>query len=99
MVIVYKQIVLLSIAQQADAEESVVVDIEGRNERWLHSLDGGDRLDGDGKTTVRTNGLKGLAIVVKTDAGEQRGMGGDSRLNGTAQTVAVKATVQYIYIR
>ena len=70
MVIVDEQIVLLSITQQADAEQTVVVDVEGHDERGLHGLNVFDGLDSDGKTVTCGNSLERLAVVIKGDTGE-----------------------------
>ena len=93
MMIVYEQIIMLLVLQKTDVEQAVAVDIERYDQRGFHGLDGGDIFDGNGKTIARSDGLNGFAVVVQFDAREQRGMGSDSRLNGTTQAVAVETTV------
>ena len=92
------EIEVVCVAQQADAEESVGVDVEGLDERGLHGLDVVDVLHGDGECLVH-DGLHRFALVVERDAGKEHRMRLYRRLNCPAEPVRVDTRVERVEIR
>ena len=90
VMIVDEEIEMAVVAQQMDAEQTVVIDV-----KWTHQL-GGSLLDVVKVfhfqfpfLVVHIDGLHGLAVVGEFDAGEQGGVCFDGVDNGDAQPLLI----------
>ena len=95
MVVFGVEIEVICVAQQADAEESVGVDVERLGERWLHGLDVVDVLHFNLETS-HLNLLHRFPHVVQYDAGEESRVCSYHRLYGLAEPIDVEALVERI---
>ena len=90
VMIVDEEIEMAVVAQQMDAEQTVVIDV-----KWTHQL-GGSLLDVVNVfhfqfpfLVVHIDGLHGLVVVGELDAGEQGGVCFDGVDNGDAQPLLI----------
>ena len=101
---VEEEVEMFRILEQADMEQTVLVDVEGCDE-WL-TIERSAVFNFQcsifnlQRERLRIiDGLKGVALVIQFDTCEQRGMRCHSGLNGPAKLVPVQRAVKHVKIR
>ena len=88
------------VAQQMDMEQAVAVDVKGNDEVLLLLLDVLHILYLQRKRFFfEVDGLQGFSIIIKFDAGKERGMCLDGSFDGMTQAFSVEAAIQHIKVR
>ena len=98
MVNVDEEVDLRRVSEQTDPEQSASVDVERLYQVLLLILDVAHRLYRQRECLGVVDGLLRVAIVVQTDAGEQRGMIGHSCLDSLDETLFVQTAVEDVHI-
>ena len=80
MVDIKKEVEMLAVLQQSDAEETVIIDVKRHPHPLLFLFNVGDMLHNQGECLAIVNALYRVSLPVQLNTGKQRGMCGNNNL-------------------